>query len=215
MPINALKPLLAKPNPIPMARWLTIGALDAEEWTTDRRRPLAAAGRRASWSRAWAAGFGGRSLCLSKAARAARCPSKPAVTVKLEDESGAAGLVFHADGKDKHYGFYPSDGGAAVRPLRGTRCLLLARPQGTAQRCSTIPASGTHSRCALRRTSILLSCNGKLVLRVGRQGSDGRQGRPGQLPRHQGRVQEFPGRRPREDRAAVPDGPGRNAWPSW
>src|SRR5262245_51557688 len=34
VPVNALKPLLKKPNPILMARWLTIGALDAEEWTT-------------------------------------------------------------------------------------------------------------------------------------------------------------------------------------
>src|SRR5262249_143513 len=31
-------------------------------------------------------------------------------TVKLDDESGAAGLVFHADGGNKHYGFYPSAG---------------------------------------------------------------------------------------------------------
>src|SRR5262249_44108243 len=30
--------------------------------------------------------------------------------VGLDDEAGAAGLVFHADGKDKHYGFYPSNG---------------------------------------------------------------------------------------------------------
>ena len=30
--INSLKPLLAKPNPVPMAAWLTIGTLDAEEW---------------------------------------------------------------------------------------------------------------------------------------------------------------------------------------
>jgi regulator of sirC expression with transglutaminase-like and TPR domain len=32
------------------------------------------------------------------------------VQVRLNDESGAAGLVFHADGGDKHYGFYPSNG---------------------------------------------------------------------------------------------------------
>src|SRR5262249_493552 len=32
------------------------------------------------------------------------------VTVRLDDEAGAAGLVFHADGGDKHYGFYPSSG---------------------------------------------------------------------------------------------------------
>ena len=30
--VNALKPLLAKPNPVPMARWLTIGALDRAQW---------------------------------------------------------------------------------------------------------------------------------------------------------------------------------------
>src|SRR2546423_1929095 len=28
VPINSLKPLLAKPNPVAMNRWLTIGALD-------------------------------------------------------------------------------------------------------------------------------------------------------------------------------------------
>ena len=33
MPVNALKPLLAKPNPIPLAKWLTIGAADPDEWT--------------------------------------------------------------------------------------------------------------------------------------------------------------------------------------
>lgn len=31
--VNSLKPLLEKPNPIPMNRWLTIGAMDPEEWT--------------------------------------------------------------------------------------------------------------------------------------------------------------------------------------
>jgi regulator of sirC expression with transglutaminase-like and TPR domain len=37
-------------------------------------------------------------------------PFEIAVSVRLDDEAGAAGLVFHADGKDKHYGFYPSGG---------------------------------------------------------------------------------------------------------
>src|SRR5579884_1576858 len=31
-PVNALKPLLAKPNPVPMTSWLTIGALDPAKW---------------------------------------------------------------------------------------------------------------------------------------------------------------------------------------
>ncbi|HEV3144558.1 MAG TPA: S1C family serine protease, partial [Gemmataceae bacterium] len=33
IPINALKPLLQKPNPVAMDKWLTLGALDSEEWT--------------------------------------------------------------------------------------------------------------------------------------------------------------------------------------
>ena len=30
---NSLKPLLEKPNPIPMSRWLTIGQLNPRDWT--------------------------------------------------------------------------------------------------------------------------------------------------------------------------------------
>jgi regulator of sirC expression with transglutaminase-like and TPR domain len=108
VPINTFKPLLKKPNPIPMARWLTIGALDAEEWT-----PLFGARWRQRAGRITVdgagSGFGGRSLCLSKRS-VPEPPFDVAVTVKLEDESGAAGLVFHADGANKHYGFYPTGG---------------------------------------------------------------------------------------------------------
>ena len=38
------------------------------------------------------------------------CLTKWRSWVKLDDEAGAAGLVFCSDGGDKHYGFYPSDG---------------------------------------------------------------------------------------------------------
>ena len=37
-------------------------------------------------------------------------PFELAVEVKIDDESGAAGLVWAADGGDRHYGFYPSAG---------------------------------------------------------------------------------------------------------
>src|SRR5439155_11798783 len=30
--VNDLKPMLAKPNPVPMERWLTLGTLDPAEW---------------------------------------------------------------------------------------------------------------------------------------------------------------------------------------
>ena len=108
MPVSALKPLLAKPNPVPIAKWLTIGALDPEEWQSvfgARWRQRAGrilvdgAGK----------GFGGRSLCLSATPLPA-LPCEIAVSVKLGDESGAAGLVFYSDGNDKHYGFYPTNG---------------------------------------------------------------------------------------------------------
>jgi regulator of sirC expression with transglutaminase-like and TPR domain len=107
-PVNALKPLLAKPNPAPMAHWLTIGALDPAEW-----KPLFGARWRQRAGRiqveGLGSGFGGRSLCLWQRPLPEE-PFEVAVTVRLDDESGAAGLVFHADGGDKHYGFYPTGG---------------------------------------------------------------------------------------------------------
>jgi regulator of sirC expression with transglutaminase-like and TPR domain len=108
MPVNALKPLLEKPNPVAMSKWLTFGALDPEDWATvfgarwrhrSGRILVDGAGQ----------GFGGRALCLSKQP-APETPFEIAVSVKLDDEAGAAGLAFHADGGDKHYGFYPSNG---------------------------------------------------------------------------------------------------------
>jgi regulator of sirC expression with transglutaminase-like and TPR domain len=108
VPVNALKLLLKKPNSIPMERWLTIGALDADEWTTlFGARWRQRAGR--ITVEGAGSGFGGRSLCLSKRP-VPDVPFEIAVAVKLDDESGAAGLVFHADGDDKHYGFYPTGG---------------------------------------------------------------------------------------------------------
>jgi len=108
MPINLLKPLLAKPNPVPIARWLTIGNLNPREW-----QPLLGA----RWSQkagrlsveGTGKGFGGRALCLNQREVPA-LPYEIAVTVKLENESGAAGLVFASDGGDLHYGFYPTAG---------------------------------------------------------------------------------------------------------
>jgi regulator of sirC expression with transglutaminase-like and TPR domain/S1-C subfamily serine protease len=106
--INSLKPLLKKPNPVPMSAWLTIGMLDSADWELNfggqwRQR----AGR--IIAEGIGQGFGGRTLCLSRR-KEPPLPCEVAVTVRLRDESGAAGLVFHADGADKHYGFYPSGG---------------------------------------------------------------------------------------------------------
>ena len=108
MPVNELKRLREKPNPVPMARWLTIGVLDPRVWS-----PLMGArwSQRAGVIRSELPGdgFGGRALCLF-------LPEEPegefevSVETRLEDESGAAGLAFCSDGGDRHYGFYPTGG---------------------------------------------------------------------------------------------------------
>ena len=48
-------------------------------------------------------------MCLSKK-KIPELPYELEVTLKLEDESGAAGLAFGSDGGQKHYGFYPTGG---------------------------------------------------------------------------------------------------------
>ena len=112
--INALQPLVDKPNPIAMEKWLTIGALDARDWKT-----LFGAQWRQRAGRivveGLGQGFGGRALCLSTKPVPA-IPYDVRVQVKLDSEDGAAGLVFHADGADRHYGFY-----ATNRKLRLSR----------------------------------------------------------------------------------------------
>lgn len=106
--VNSLKSLLEKPNPVSIGRWTTIGGLDNRRW-----KPLLGASWRQRAGRILVSGsgsgFGGRSICLYQQ-QPPEVPFEISVQVRLKDESGAAGLVFHADGEDKHYGFYPSNG---------------------------------------------------------------------------------------------------------
>ncbi len=108
VPSSALEPLLRKPNSVPYKAWLTIGALDPDEWEV-----VGSASWRQRAGRIIAEGegngIGRRGLCLA-VRQPPEVPFEVAVTVKLEEEAGAAGLVWHADGKDSHYGFYPSNG---------------------------------------------------------------------------------------------------------
>jgi serine protease Do len=108
VPVNALKTMIERPNPVPIERWLSLGALDPQEW-----QPVMGA----RWSRKTGrvlvegagAGFGGRSLCLWQQ-ETPELPFELSVSVKLDDETGAAGLAFASDGGDRHYGFYPTAG---------------------------------------------------------------------------------------------------------
>ncbi|MCG8601673.1 MAG: tetratricopeptide repeat protein [Verrucomicrobiales bacterium] len=117
VPSNDLKRLLEKPNPVPMARWRTIGVLDKRQWTQVMGADWSQRGGVIT-SRRLGDGFGGRALCLSTT-KVPEVPYEVSVRVKLDDESGAAGLVFAADGKDKHYGFYPSGGKVRLTRFEG------------------------------------------------------------------------------------------------
>jgi len=121
MPGNELKPLLARPNPIRIDRWVRIGALNTNDWLSlFGARWTQKSGRIQVESPG--AGFGGRSLCLSQRS-VPHAPYEVAVTVRLDDESGAAGLVFGSDGYEKHYGFYPSAGQMRLTRFNGPTVL--------------------------------------------------------------------------------------------
>ncbi len=117
VPSTALLPLVENPNPVPLKRWLTIGVLDANEWV-----PLGDA----DWSQragrvrvaGVGTGFGGRGLCLSQA-DLPPLPYELSVKVRYDEKEGAAGLAFCSDGRDKHYGFYLTNGGMRLTRFDG------------------------------------------------------------------------------------------------
>ncbi len=118
VPIASLQKLIAKPNPIPMESWVTLGALDKSEWRT------AYAGRwRQRQGRILAdgvgGGFGGRTLCFSQRPVPKEMPYESSVMVKLDDEKGAAGLIFAGADDDHHFGFYPSGGKLRLTRFNG------------------------------------------------------------------------------------------------
>ena len=108
IPIDQLITLRDNPNPVSIARWVRLGKMSEDRWTT----LFGAAWQQRDGhitARGLGSGFGGRSLCLSKS-DVPKQPFEIAVDVRLDDEAGAAGLIFHSDGQARHYGFYPSAG---------------------------------------------------------------------------------------------------------
>jgi S1-C subfamily serine protease/regulator of sirC expression with transglutaminase-like and TPR domain len=160
MPGNLLKSLLEKPNPVPMSRWLSIGALAARDW-----QPLFGARWSQKAGRIQVEGegqsFGGRSLCLSQKTVPAR-PYEVAVSVRLNDEAGAAGLVFASDGGDRHYGFYPSGGQLRLTRFEGPNVFswsILKQVPSDHYR----PGGWNHLRVRVELEKILCYVNGELV----------------------------------------------------
>jgi regulator of sirC expression with transglutaminase-like and TPR domain len=161
--VDALKPLLRKPNPVPMSAWRTIGRLDPDDWQTRgggqwRQRAGRIIGEGAG------SGFGARSLCLWRG-RVPALPFEASVFVRLEDESGAAGLVFHADGGDKHYGFYPSNGALRLTRFSGPDVFSWKVLE---QKSSPHYRSGEWNALKVRLDKGRIRCfvNGKLVFDV-------------------------------------------------
>lgn len=159
--VNDLAALVEKPNPVPLERWLTIGTIDRTQWL-----PLFGARWQQRAGKILAGGigggFGGRSLLLSTS-QPPELPYEVAVTVKLGDESGAAGLVFHADGGDQHYGFYPSAGKLRLSRFEGPDVFSW---QVLKEQPSEAYKPGDWNRIKVRVEKEKLSCfvNGELVI---------------------------------------------------
>jgi serine protease Do len=117
VPSEALRALMAKPSPILMENWLTIGALRPETWKptgatwTQRAGIIRAHGMRPG-------AFGGRTVCVHQVAPPP-LPYELSVRVRLDNEAGAAGLAFCSDGADVHYGFYPTNGSLRLTRFEG------------------------------------------------------------------------------------------------
>ncbi len=157
---EVLASLLANRSPVPMKDWLTIGALDPAEWT-----PVLGAWWRQRAGRIVVEhagqGFAGRSLCLN-ADRPAGRPYTVGVSVRLEDEDGAAGVALASDGDQVHYGFYPTRGRLRFTRFGGpdvTSWEILFDEKTDAYR------PGDWNRLEVRRDQRTLSCyvNGRLV----------------------------------------------------
>ena len=118
LPVRLLRDMQADPNPVPMTRWSTIGALDEKQWT-----PLFGGNWRQRAGRILVNGqgnaFGGRTLCVHQP-DTPELPYDVRVMVKLGNEEGAAGLIFHSDGNERHYGFYPSAGNLRLTLFDGS-----------------------------------------------------------------------------------------------
>lgn len=115
--ISHLHQLLTEPNTISQENWIRLGELNPSIWETRFG---------ADWKRRQGSihvsglgqGFGGRSLLLNKRP-VLEAPYEVSVRVRLDDESGAAGILFGASESHDHWGFYPSNGSMRLTHFQG------------------------------------------------------------------------------------------------
>ncbi|HIF34981.1 MAG TPA: trypsin-like serine protease [Planctomycetes bacterium] len=158
--VNALKKLKAQPNPVDYKNWLTVDRMPPARWTTtggadwrQRAGRIQVAGL--------GGGFAGRSLCLSMESPP-DVPYEIAVHVQLDDERGAAGIAFHSDGKQRHYGFYPSGGRLRFTAFQGADVfswrVLHDQPSEHYR-----PGESNELKVRVEKKRILCFVNGQLV----------------------------------------------------
>ncbi|MBM3849939.1 MAG: hypothetical protein FJ396_07085 [Verrucomicrobia bacterium] len=161
-PANHLRVLLERPNPMSMERWLRLGALDASRW-----EPFLGASWRQKGSRVLVdgvgAGFGGRSYLLRREPAAEA--SELEVTVRLDDEAGAAGLIFAGDGDGRHYGFYPTGGELRLTAFEGPD-VLSWRILGTVPAAAYRSGDWNTLRVRWAEGAWECSVNGEVVFRT-------------------------------------------------
>ncbi|GDY19912.1 hypothetical protein LBMAG56_12570 [Verrucomicrobiota bacterium] len=163
MPVNALKQILRKPNTVPASRWLTIGALNPAEWVPQfgarwtqksGRIQVEGAGK----------GFGGRALCVCQR-EVPGLPSEVQVTVKLDDEAGAAGLAFATDDENRHYGFYPTGGRLRLTRFNGPNIFSWTVIQDIASE-HYHPGDWNTLKVRMETERIICSVNGQKVIEM-------------------------------------------------
>ncbi len=164
VPVGDLRALLKDQRPVSIESWLTIGMLDDEQWTT----PFGGHWRQQAGiikASGMGEGFGGRMTCLLERT----IPSPPfdlEVEVRLEDESGAAGLIFESDQSNRHYGFYPTNGSLRLTCFKGPSVFDWKIIQNSA---SSAYLEGQWNKISVRREEngeIRCSVNGHTVFKV-------------------------------------------------
>ena len=160
-PANHLKALLKQPNPMAMDRWLRQGALNTNQWESFLGSHWRQKGGRILVE-GTGAGFGGRAYLLKR--DAAPEGTELQVAVRLDDNSGAAGLIFAGDENGRHYGFYPTGGELRLTAFEGPD-VFSWRILGTVP--SAAYRNGDWNSLRVRRTDGVWECsvNGEVVFR--------------------------------------------------
>ncbi len=162
-PIDLLQPLLQQPHPVPYSRWIRTGTLDGSGW-----EPRLGARWRQRAGRieveGTGAGFGGRSFVL-RTEPAPELPYEVSVSVRLDDEAGAAGLVFGGDDDGMHYGFYPTGGQLRLTAFEGPD-VFSWRILGTVPSTQYRPGDWNELRVRLEADRIQCWVNGQEVFNL-------------------------------------------------